>query len=141
MTRGRERFPNSERKARILLVEDNATIASVFEAMLKRKGLVVERVENGLEAIEQVKRKYYAIVFMDLRMPELGGIETTKRIRSIEAGRKRQTPIVAFTANWEKEQKALCKAAGMDGFLTKPFRQEELNGIIAEYVSPEETGP
>jgi two-component system sensor histidine kinase BarA len=99
-------------------------------------------VENGREVLESLDRCSYQLILMDLQMPHLDGLETTRRIRKIKGA---QPIVVAMTANAYPEQKAECLAAGMDDFITKPFSQEELRRTLvrhfggqpaAEYIDP-----
>ncbi|MDG4583210.1 MAG: response regulator, partial [Candidatus Competibacter sp.] len=103
---------------RVLLVEDNATTQQLGEAMLRQRGLTVDIAGNGLEAIAVLQRQPYAIVLMDVQMPELDGFEATRRIRAWEAAEGRtRTPIIALTAHALPTDRDKCLAAGMDDYL------------------------
>ena len=125
---------------RVLLVEDNATSQQLGEAMLRQQGLAVDIAGNGLEAIATLQRQLYAIVLMDVQMPELDGFEAARRIRIWEATENRaRTPIVALTAHALPADRDRCLAAGMDDYLVKPYSSRSLGAVIARWLAP--TGP
>ena len=114
---------------RVLVAEDNAVNAMVISAMLQRLGVACDLAGNGLEAVQAVERQHYDIVFMDMQMPELDGLEATRRVRSNRA--LRQPFIVALTANAMIEDRERCLAAGMNDFLAKPLQLHELERCLA----------
>ena len=89
---------------------------------------------NGLEAIEAVQRQSYDVVLMDVQMPEMDGLEATRRIRARHSGRSEESQphIIALTANAMKEDQEKCLAAGMDDYVSKPVRVEELVGALSK---------
>ncbi len=112
---------------KILVAEDNKTNQFVVKKMLERSGVDLSFVENGLLAYETAQNSDIDLILMDLSMPVMGGLEATRKIRQNERETGRaKCRIVALTANAQKSDAAACKAAGMDGFLTKPFRKREL---------------
>ena len=121
----------------ILVAEDNEINALLMRSLLSRLGHRAVLATNGEEALEswQAARSAgapYDLVLMDIQMPQLDGIETTRRIRSLEAGQPgRQTPIMALTANTLVEDRYACFEAGMDGFLIKPLDREKLAEALA----------
>lgn len=121
----------------ILVAEDNEINALLMRSLLGRLGHHAVITTNGEEALEswQAARSAgapYDLVLMDIQMPQLDGIETTKRIRAREAGQPgRQTPILALTANTLVEDRYACFEAGMDGFLIKPLDREKLAEALA----------
>jgi PAS domain S-box-containing protein len=121
----------------ILVAEDNEINALLMRSLLTRLGHHAVITTNGEEALEswQAARSAgapYDLVLMDIQMPQLDGIETTKRIRSLEAGQPgRQTPILALTANTLVEDRYACFEAGMDGFLIKPLDRDKLAEALA----------
>lgn len=115
----------------ILLVEDNFVNQKLAMAYFKKMGLEIDLAENGLNALEMVQKKKYQFIFMDLQMPEMDGFEATLRIRQMED--INQPVIVAMTANVFNEDKERCKAVGMDDFLGKPVRQQDIEQIIAKF--------
>jgi signal transduction histidine kinase/DNA-binding response OmpR family regulator len=121
----------------ILVAEDNEINALLMRSLLTRLGHHAVVTSNGEQALESWRAAKsagapYDLVLMDIQMPQLDGIETTKRIRSLEAGQPaRQTPILALTANTLAEDRYACFEAGMDGFLIKPLDREKLAGALA----------
>ncbi|MES2195506.1 MAG: response regulator [Pseudomonadota bacterium] len=121
----------------ILVAEDNEINALLMRSLLTRLGHVVVITTNGEEALEswlaaKSAGAPYDLVLMDVQMPRLDGIETTRRIRAREAGEPgRQTPILALTANTLVEDRYACFEAGMDGFLIKPLDREKLAEALA----------
>ena len=108
---------------RILLADDNSTNQKLGVRLLQRLGYRVDVVANGLEALTAVQRQRYDVVFMDIHMPVMDGIEATRRIRQME---QPQPYVVATTADVLMEERNNCKAAGMNDFLTKPVRVKAL---------------
>ncbi|WP_213735817.1 ATP-binding protein [Bradyrhizobium sp. dw_411] len=121
----------------VLVAEDNEINALLMRSLLTRLGHHVVITTNGEEALEswlgaRSAGAPYDLVLMDIQMPRLDGIETTKRIRAREAGQPgRQTPILALTANTLVEDRYACFEAGMDGFLIKPLDREKLTEALA----------
>jgi CheY-like chemotaxis protein len=110
---------------RILLAEDNAVNQKVALRLLDRLGYRADVVWNGREAIEAIERSHYDVVLMDVQMPELDGLDATRRI--CERWPREQRPrIVAMTANAMPEDREACRAAGMDDYVAKPIRPEAL---------------
>ncbi|MBP6389254.1 MAG: response regulator [Flavobacteriales bacterium] len=116
---------------RILLAEDNDFNVMVAQDELADAipGVQVDVAANGRIAVEMAQGKEYDVILMDVQMPEMNGYDATKAIRALP-GDKSRTPIVAMTANVLKEEVERCKAAGMDGYVPKPFKREELIGAI-----------
>ena len=132
--------PETPRPARglsVLVAEDNEINALLMRSLLTRLGHHAVITTNGEEALEswlaaRSAGTPYDLVLMDIQMPQLDGIETTKRIRAHEAGQPgRQTPILALTANTLVEDRYACFEAGMDGFLIKPLDREKLADALA----------
>ena len=127
------RAPEESFRGRVLVAEDDWGNQKVIEVMLRRAGLDVEIVDNGAEALDRATQGEWALVLMDMQMPGMDGTEATRRIRD-RLGRRR-LPIVALTANARPEHREACLAAGMDDFLTKPVRQEELRACLRKWLS------
>jgi PAS domain S-box-containing protein len=117
----------------ILLAEDNPVNKRVAVGFLERLGYQIDTVANGLEAVEAVRRQPYDLVLMDVRMPEMDGLDATRKIRA-ELSPERQPRIVAMTAYAYQEELAECLAAGMDDFLTKPIQNERLAAILTKHT-------
>ena len=116
---------------RVLLVEDNPVNQLVAVAMLKKLGCTADIAADGIEALEMTQRSVYDVVFMDMQMPRLDGLEATRRIRAREEGRSRMY-IVAMTANAMEGDREICLAAGMDGYITKPISLAVLQRALDE---------
>ena len=116
---------------RILLVEDNPVNQKVSTRILARHGLRADMAANGLEALVAVARQTYDVVLMDVQMPEMDGFEATRRIRGREG--LAQPWIVAMTAGALTGDRELCLAAGMDDYLSKPVRVDDLLAALRRY--------
>jgi len=110
---------------RILLAEDHITNQKLALYTLEKLGYRADVASNGLEALEALERRDYDVILMDMQMPEMDGLEATRLIRGLPAG-FRQPRIIAMTANVAKEDRQACRDAGMDDYLPKPIRIEEL---------------
>jgi CheY-like chemotaxis protein len=120
---------------RILLVEDNEFNALVARTELEEwyPGARVDHALNGAKAVELVKGNRYHVVLMDIQMPVMDGYDATRAIRAL-SGDKANTPIIAMTANVMAAERQRCFDAGMDGFIPKPFKKEDLLGEIGRVV-------
>jgi CheY-like chemotaxis protein len=110
---------------RILLAEDNAVNQKLATRLLAQMGYRTDVAANGLEAIDALERQRYDIVLMDVQMPEMDGLEASRQINK-QWSRDQRPQIVAMTANAMQGDRELCIAAGMDDYITKPIRVEEL---------------
>jgi signal transduction histidine kinase/DNA-binding response OmpR family regulator/HPt (histidine-containing phosphotransfer) domain-containing protein len=125
-----DRPGHAQRRAlRILLAEDNAVNQKVALLMLERSGFRADTAANGLEALRALERRRYDVVLMDVQMPEMDGLEATRRIRS-DLPADRQPLIVAMTAGAFEQDRRRCLEAGMDEFVSKPVRAPELMSIL-----------
>ncbi len=124
------------RKGRVLVVEDNAVNQRVTVKQLEKLGLSADVAADGLEALDAVQRFRYDLVLMDCQMPVLDGYEAARRIRSLE-GPAASVPIVALTAAATVEDRQRCFAAGMDDYLAKPVRPEDLKRVVVRYLGKE----
>ncbi|HEY8494094.1 MAG TPA: response regulator, partial [Myxococcota bacterium] len=127
----RQRF-----EARVLLVEDNAVNAEICTAMLASLGCTVDAAVNGAEAVEMAAARRYDLVLMDCQMPVMDGFEATRTIRAREevSPTQHRVPIIALTANAMQGDRDRCLAAGMDDYLAKPFKRQQLEAVLAQYV-------
>jgi PAS domain S-box-containing protein len=122
----------SERSLRVLLAEDNPVNQTLAVKILERLGHKVLVVNDGKEAIGRTQAEDFDLIFMDVQMPEMDGLEATMAIRAAEAGTGKHVPIVAMTAHAMKGDREKCLSAGMDGYLSKPIRIDELKQAISE---------
>ena len=119
----------------ILLAEDAPLNQKLVVQMLMPHGAEVDVVDDGAAALAAVRRRDYALVLMDMEMPVLDGLDATRRIRAL-GGAFADLPIVALTANVFPEQLDLCREAGMDDHLTKPFSPEDLAATVLRWATP-----
>ncbi|MEE2690332.1 MAG: response regulator [Pseudomonadota bacterium] len=119
-------------RLRVLLAEDNQINAVLATALIKRAGHHVDVAVNGSEALDALRRSRYDLIFMDMHMPEMDGLEAAARIRKLGAPLS-QIPIVALTANAMASDRQKCVAAGMDDFLSKPFDPADLNAMLKKW--------
>ncbi|MBN1553435.1 MAG: response regulator [Phycisphaerae bacterium] len=111
---------------RILLAEDNVINQKVVVRFLEKSGHSVKATNNGREACDAYAAESFDLILMDIQMPEMDGLEATAAIRSLELNTPRHVPIIALTAHAMKGDQERCLAAGMDGYLTKPLRKEDM---------------
>ena len=119
----------------ILVAEDNEIAAKVISALLARQGVDVTLVSDGRQALERAGAQPFAMAFVDLNMPGLDGIGFARAHRETEASGS-HLPIVALTATAAEEVKGQCLEAGMDGFLSKPIKPQELAEMVSRYANP-----
>ena len=122
----------SETMFRILLAEDNAINRKLAEELLRKRGWDVVSVTNGKEALEALESEDFAMILMDVQMPEMDGFEATAAIREKEKKTGTHIPIIAMTAHALKGDKEKCLAAGMDDYVSKPMKAEELYRVVEE---------
>ena len=131
--------PHSFAGYRVVVAEDNDVNAMIAEAMLRQLGAEVVRVTTGREAVlvATTSEGRPHAVLMDLRMPDLDGLAATREIRTREqAARVSRVPVIALTANSSRDDVIACEAAGMDGFLSKPFTEDGLIKTLAAHLGP-----
>jgi signal transduction histidine kinase len=119
-------------RARVLLVEDNPVNQLVAKGMLAKLGCEVVVAAHGGEALKLLEEQSFDMVLMDCNMPVMDGYEASRQIR--RSGRWPDLPIVALTANAMSEERERCRAAGMNDYLAKPFRREELKALLDLWV-------
>ena len=138
---------------KILYAEDNPVNQKLGQKILDRMGYQVEIASDGMEAVKMVKEKgSYDIILMDVQMPNMNGLDATKAIRNWECGDvlkptgamqnredlKPRIPIVALTAGAMKGDREMCLDAGMDDYISKPFKREDIQRVIGEWVHKDE---
>ncbi len=110
----------------VLLVEDNEINAILARKLLERQQHQVTWARNGQEALDLLRQQRFDLAFMDMYMPEMGGLQATEQIRQHEAGSHAHLPIIAMTANALASDRDACLAAGMDGYVSKPINRQQL---------------
>jgi CheY-like chemotaxis protein len=130
-SQARERKPLS-----VLVVEDNKVNQIVITRLLEKEGQAVSIAGDGRQALAAFETGKFDVALMDLQLPDMDGLEVTRRIRALCASKRQaQTPIIALTAHVLVEDRALCLEAGMSGYLTKPVRadalQQEIRKVLA----------
>ncbi len=133
----------ARQNVRVLLAEDNPVNQAVAIEMLKDFGCNVEVVDNGHAVIDRLRNHTYDMVFMDCQMPEMDGYEATRLIRQMELekesnnGDPQHLTIIALTAHAIAGDRERCLAAGMDDYLSKPFKQDQMEAMLARWLSSE----
>jgi CheY-like chemotaxis protein len=118
-----------------LVAEDNAVNQRLISRLLEKRGHRVVLAQNGREALEALEKQPFHIVLMDLQMPEMDGFEATQRIREKEKASGAHLAIIALTAHAMKGDEERCLACGMDGYVTKPIKLDDLFSVL-EKVAP-----
>ncbi|MGB1275348.1 MAG: response regulator, partial [Nannocystaceae bacterium] len=125
--------PGFRSDLRVLLADDNLNNQRVAQLSLERLGLRADAVADGVEVLDALRTRAYDIVLMDVHMPEMDGLEATRQIR---ANTKTVQPyIIAVTANATVQDRELCLGAGMDDYMSKPYRLRDLRRILRRYVA------
>ncbi|MBI2497398.1 MAG: response regulator [Opitutae bacterium] len=122
----------------ILLVEDNLVNQKVALRYLDRLGYRADAVANGLEGVQAVRDRDYQLVFMDVQMPEMDGLQATREIRA-KIAQDRQPVIIALTANAMQGDRERCLQSGMDDYISKPVKLDEIQLMITRYFGPKTT--
>ena len=122
----------------ILVVDDDEINRMVVRVLMERRNYRVIEAASGPEALDLIKGETLDIVLMDLSMPGMDGLETTRRIRSDDAGS--QLPVVALTAHTSHKEQQMCLAAGMNAVLRKPFDSEQVDRLLG-LLDPSTNGP
>ena len=128
--------PEERRPLRILLAEDNAVNQRVALLVLEKLGYRADVAADGREAVEAVERQPYDVILMDVQMPEMDGLEATRMIRERWPEGERRPRIIAMTAGATVDDRQATFEAGMDDFVSKPIRQEELASALARSAAP-----
>lgn len=128
-TRSGATGPAEAEKISVLLVEDHPINQKIATALLQRMGYEVDLAEDGEIAISAASKRRYAVILMDVQMPNMNGFDATRAIRS-GGGLNAETKIIALTANAMQSDKDACFQAGMDDFLTKPYSKDDLTNVL-----------
>ena len=132
-------FSELNQGLRILLAEDNPTTQSLISILLEQMGFDLTIVDNGQAAVEFLEKEKVDLILMDCQMPQMDGFKATAHLRA----KGIETPVVALTAYARDEDEEQCLAAGMNDFLSKPFRQSELRAMLQKWLAhkPERVSP
>jgi CheY-like chemotaxis protein len=121
----------------VLLVEDNPINQLVASEMLQLLGIEVVCAYDGMEALESMHYRRFDLVLMDIQMPRMDGLDATREIRRREQNSSATpTPVVALTANASDNDRQRCLAAGMNDFLAKPVKTEQIAAVLSRYLHP-----
>jgi CheY-like chemotaxis protein len=124
------------RSLHVLLVEDHPVNQLLATKLIERAGHRVTLAQNGQEGLDAVMQQPFDLVFMDMQMPVMNGLESTQRIRAFELANQRvRTPIVAMTANAMPTDRQACEEAGMDNFMSKPFKADDLRLLLQQVAT------
>jgi len=142
------RFAGEDRLTglRVLVAEDNQVNQMVAARLLKKRGLRPIIANNGLEALAMLEEHRFEVILMDMQMPEMDGLEATRRLRAMERETAAHIPVIALTANATTDHRKECLEAGMDAYISKPIRPAALYAAIEqvlrrfEGVGPESAG-
>jgi CheY-like chemotaxis protein len=124
---------------RILVAEDNLINQKLAVKLLEKRGHIVSVACNGREALAMVLHQALDVVLMDVQMPEMDGLQATAALREREKSAGRHLPVIALTAHAMKGDSDRCLASGMDGYLTKPIRVDDLDKVLAS-ITPQQYG-
>ena len=139
--RGARHRPAQERPLRILVAEDNPTNQKLVVTLLEQRGHTVVVAPNGREAVRRAAEQSFDLVLMDVQMPEMSGLEATAAIRAREQATGAHVPIVAMTAHAMTGDRERCLEAGMDAYVSKPLRPDELLAAIEGLFAPKTPAP
>lgn len=129
-----EVIDQSPLSGKVLLVEDNPVNQMVASKMLEKIGISSKLANNGKEALDQLSQESFDAVLMDCQMPEMDGFEATRKLRSTEKSTDKHIPVIAMTANVMEGDRELCLSAGMDDYLGKPVKVEELESKLRKWL-------
>jgi len=123
------------RYGNVLVVEDNEVNSIVIASILEDNGCTVRCAAGGQEALELLRDHRFDVVFMDIHMPGLDGIDTARELRALESRDDSRTPIVAVTASVLPGDESRCREAGMDGFIRKPINDRVIAEALARFAN------
>jgi signal transduction histidine kinase/ligand-binding sensor domain-containing protein/ActR/RegA family two-component response regulator len=134
VTPERTRIVPAGRRLSVLVAEDNPVNQLLTQRLLEKAGHTVTMVDTGAAALDALTRATFDVVLMDVQMPEMNGFEATRGIRESEGAVGRRIPIIALTAHAMRGDRERCLDAGMDGYVTKPIRADDLYSVLADIV-------
>ncbi len=120
---------NPRKRLKVLVAEDNIINQKVAKGYLEKMGHAVDLAVNGIEALDYIEHEQYDLIFMDMQMPEMDGLEATERIRQ----KGSEMPIIALTANATTEDQRICKEVGMNDFVAKPITMTKIKTALDPY--------
>jgi CheY-like chemotaxis protein len=121
---------------RVLVVDDHEINRVVLAKAVEARGIQVDVAVDGIDALARAGRQRYALVFMDVEMPRMDGLEATRALRRLEQGRGRRTPIIACTSRNQGGDRETGLAAGMDDYLVKPMTMEQIEAQLERWLGP-----
>jgi CheY-like chemotaxis protein len=128
--------------ASVLVADDNPVNQKIAEQMLRKRRLQVTLADDGRQAVDAYRARPFDLVLMDVQMPEMNGFEAVAAIRALELSEgRRHTPIVAVTAHAMAGDREKCLQAGMDAYLAKPLRRQQLFDLVDELLGADATTP
>lgn len=139
--RGRYRESFTAPEARILAVDDTPMNLTVLRGLLKKTAVRLDTAESGAECLDLITKNTYDLIFLDHRMPEMDGVETRKRMETLEGNRNASTPVIALTANAVSGAKEEYIALGFTDYLAKPIDAAALEKMVLQYLPPEKVKP
>jgi len=119
-------IPNILLKLKVLLAEDNPINQKVAKRMLEKMGYEIMVVDNGFDVLKALEKNKFDLILMDVQMPKMDGFVATKKIRELEKKTRKHIPVIALTAHAMKGDREKCIKAGMDGYVSKPIKFNEL---------------
>lgn len=133
----KEKTSTKKSEGRILIADDNPVNRKIAVLQVQSMGYTVDAVSDGIEVLANLEKLTYDIILMDCQMPEMDGYEASRRIRKLE-GEQRNTVIIALTANVEQADRERCREAGMDDFLSKPLKIQQLEESLEKWMKKKE---
>lgn len=124
-------------RAKIMVVDDNSLNRKIFVSLLKETGIQITTASSGFKCLELVQEEHFDLIFMDHLMPEMDGLETFKRLQSLENNLCKSTPVIALTANAFVEVRDMFLAAGFNAFMSKPVVSEKLEALLLKMLPSE----
>ena len=125
---------DAKRRLKVLLAEDNPVNQKLAVRLLEKRGHRVCAVTNGKEVLASIEREMFDLILMDVQMPEMDGLEASRRIREKESATGGHIPIIALTAHALKGDREMCLEAGMDDYVSKPLKPDELFAAIERFA-------